>query len=129
MKDMPKCSPFRPHFMAPGPHVEILKDKPISFEEAKSRNNDNLDDDDDEDFTPYKYYPSSKILGKLYSAIDEREIFGRVQQNRLEQSLQQRRASNTARSVLESVWDYVNSRFPLIILDDHLDRARGIRDE
>jgi hypothetical protein len=115
--------------MAPGPHVEILKDKPISFEEAKSRNNDNLDDDGDEDFTPYKYYPSNKILGKLYSAIDEREIFGRVQQHRLEQSLQQRRALNTARSVLESVWDYVNSRFPLTILDDHLDRARGIRDE
>lgn len=109
--------------------MEILKDKPISFEEAKSRNNDNLDDDEDEDFTPYKYYPSNKILGKLYNAIDEREIFGRVQHHRLEQSLQRRTASNTARSVLESVWDYVNSRFPFAMLDDHLARARGIRDE
>jgi len=127
MRELPQYSPYRPHFMAPGPHVEILKDKPISFEDVKATNDNKLNDDDDEDFSPYKYYPSSKILGKLYSAIDEREIFERVQRNRLDQPL--RRAADTAPPVLESVWNYLESRFLLNLWEDYLEQARGIRDE
>jgi hypothetical protein len=129
MNEMPKYSSFRPHFMAPGPHVDILKDKPISFENAQSTNGKDLNEDDEEYFTSYKYYPSDKILGKLYSAIDEREIFQRVQQNRLEQSSRKDKASDPARSVLEGIWDYLAYRYLLIEWGHHLDRARGIRDE
>ncbi len=129
MKEMPKHSPFRPHFMAPGPHVDILKDKPISFEDSNSTNDNKFDEDDDEDFRTYKYYPSNKILGKLFSAIDEREIFRRVQQIRLGQPSHHDRLLYNAKSVLEDVWDYVSSRFTLINWEGHLDRARGIRDE
>jgi hypothetical protein len=114
--------------MAPGPQVDILKDKPISFENVQSKNNTNFDEDD-EDFVAYKYYPSSKILGKLFSAIDEPEIFRRVQQNRLQQSFQKNWASNPTRSVLEGIWNYVEGHYTLINWKDHLDWARGIRDE
>jgi hypothetical protein len=128
MSKMPKYSPYRPHFMAPGPYVDILKDKPISFENSQSTKDNNFDDDD-EDFTEYKYYLSDKILGRLYSAVDEREIFQRVQQNRLEQSWQKHMTSNPARSVLQGIWNYVHQRCQLIVWEDYLDRARGIRNE
>lgn len=130
MKEMPnKYSPFRPHFMAPGPHVNILKDKPISFENAQSTNDTDLSEDDDEDFTSYKYYPSDKILGRLYSAIDEREIFRHIQQNRSEQSPQKNKALDPARSVLEGIWADISYRYHLIEWEHLLDHARGIRDE
>jgi len=125
MNQMPRYSPYRPHFMAPGPHVEILEDKPISFENTRSANDNDLSEDDDEDFVNYKYYPSKKILGKLYSAIDEREIFQGVQ-NRLEKK---NRASDPARSVLKGVWNYLEYRFLSVEWDNHLDQARGIREE
>jgi len=108
--------------MAPGPHADILKDKPISFENDQLTNDNDLNDDG-EDFTTYKYYLSNKILGKLYSAIDEREIFRHVQQNRSEQS------SQKSKSVLEFVWGYLENSYLLINWENHLDRARGIRDE
>ncbi len=62
MNEMPRYSPYRPDFMAPGPHVNILKDKPISFENVQPEDGDI---DEDEDTMVYKYYPSDKILGKL----------------------------------------------------------------
>jgi len=66
--------------MAPGPHVEIMEDRPISFDEAIPSNR-NTGDDDDEDSTGYRYYRSDKLLGKLFDAIDEQEIFQHMQHN------------------------------------------------
>jgi len=116
---------FRPHFMTPGPHVEILKDKPISFDDAPSSEYDDLDED--ENFTKCKYYPTQKILGKLFDAIDEREIFQRVQQTTLENSLHGTKGAPT--SVLKGVWNHVQSQCKVTPWDNHLGRARGIRDE
>jgi hypothetical protein len=125
---MPKYSPCRPHFMAPGPHVEILKDKPISFEDAQSSRAD--DGNDDEGFTRYKYYHSDKILGKLFDAVDERVIFERIQQIRLDNSAYKTNStSHTPNSVLEDIWDHVQYHCQSTMWENHLDRARGIREE
>lgn len=113
--------------MAPGPHVAVQKDKPLSFD-ARPEGDDAHDDDDD--FSPYKFYPSDKILGKLYRSIDEREVFSGVQQQGLSQYANAvKRARHSVSSVLERVWTYVRHRCQEIQWEHHLDRARGIRDE
>jgi hypothetical protein len=123
---MPRYNMFRPDFMAPGPHVHVQNDKPLSFDTPRESNVGQ----DDDDVSAYKYYKSDKILGKLYRAIDEREAFGSVQQEGLSQYMNEadRRRSSVS-SVLESVWAHVQYRCQAIQWEHHLDRARGIRDE
>jgi hypothetical protein len=112
--------------MAPGPYVEIMKDKPISFEEARNPNVG------DEDSTGYKYYPSDKILGKLFDAVDEKEIFQRMRDNSSQHALHtadHRWDRNW--SLLKGVWDHIQECCSSLSVEweCHLDRARGIRDE
>jgi len=129
MTEMPKYSPYRPHFMAPGPHVDILKDKPISFDTTQSTEEKNLNEDNDEDFIAYKYYRSDKILGRLFDAIDEQAIFQGVQRNTFQQSRQSYMAFSASVAILQSIWDHVNTRCLSTNWKVYLDRARGIRDE
>ena len=124
---MPRHNHYRPDFLAPGPHVAVQKDKPLSFD-AQPEDNDGYDDDDD--FSPYRFYQSDKILGKLYRNIDEREVFSGIQQRGLSQcEYEVNRARYSISSVLEAVWTYVQHRCQAIQWEHHLDRARGIRDE
>ena len=106
--------------MAPGPHVKMLEDKPI-FEDPNEKF------DADEEFNVFTYYPSTKILGKLFRAIDERSILGHVRQNK--PGLSSDRTSGLGRSMTTGVWKYVIDCHPEILWRNHLDRARGIRDE
>jgi hypothetical protein len=112
--------------MAPGPHVEIMKDKPISFDDAGTAS------DGDEDSTGYKYYPSDKILGKLFDAVDEKAIFQRMQDNSFQHALHRTdRGWDRNWSLLKGVWGYIRERCSGLRVEwkCHLDRARGIRDE
>ena len=59
---IPKASKAKPDFLAPGPRVLIAKEK-VRLETA--------DLDDDENASPQIWYPSDKILGKLYRSINE----------------------------------------------------------
>jgi hypothetical protein len=121
MEKMPRHSNYRPDFMAPGPHVAVQKDKPLSFDAPPERD-DAYDDDDD--FSPYRFYPSDKILGKLYRNIDEREVFSGVQQQGLSQYANAKnRARHSVSSVLNRVWTYVQHRCQAIQWEHHLDRA------
>jgi hypothetical protein len=129
MKQMPRYSRFRPHFMAPGPYVEIMKEKPISFVGA-GPSNQNTGDDDDEDSTGYRFYRSDKILGRLFDAVDEQELFQRMQHNRYQHALHRLDPGwDRNRSILKSIWNHLRDRCPRVQWDGHLDRARGIRDE
>ncbi len=75
---MPKSVQERSHFMAPGPHVEIIDDKPSLFDNTPALKHNELDDDDD--FAVHHYYYSKKILNRLFDTIDEQEVFQRVLQ-------------------------------------------------
>jgi len=121
MSKTPKYSPWRPDFEAPGPHVRIKKLGGVSFEEAIDREPDEEGDEDD-DFTSYRYYESDKILGKLYRAIDEREIFEQIKQRTMSH------ATESDSMVIEVVWGYVQQRCQLIQWQHHLESARDIRD-
>ncbi len=124
MRDMPRYSPFRPHFMAPGPDVEIIEDKP-NFDEQLS----NQRKADDEEGPPtYQYYRSNKILGKLFDAVDEKQIFAGVKQVTREAST--RSSSHRSDSVLlRVILRDLGNKTKNIDWKVQLISAKGIRDE
>ena len=123
---MPRSNKFRPDFMATGPHAIVQKEKPLNFAD-----DDDSPNDDDEEGFKYKYYESDKILGKLFRAIDEREILSHVQSNLFADVLC---PTEGEPSILRAVWEHIQtvlermkSQIPQWHL--HLSTARGIRDE
>ncbi|KAL4733170.1 RNA dependent RNA polymerase-domain-containing protein [Aspergillus similis] len=72
LEEMPFVNRNRPDFLAPGPLAKIYDRQNIQLEARYVHPYP----DDDIDFSPvHKYYRSEKILGKLYRAIDEHEIW------------------------------------------------------
>jgi hypothetical protein len=122
MSKMPKYTPWRPDFEAPGPHVNILKKDGIEFDPPTDREPDYLGDDDD-DFTGYRYYESNKILGKLYRAIDEREIY-----NEIKQRSKAAESANTA-TLIYAVWTYVEQNCRLIQWEHRKEWAWELREQ
>lgn len=121
MSRIPKYKPWRPDFEAPGPHVEIEKFNGPSFQIVEYEDpNDRMDEDDD--FPHYRYYESDRIIGRLYRAIDEREIFEEIQQ----------RAANVGEdhrsTIIKALWDQILGACKLIQFDHLMDDARGIMD-
>jgi hypothetical protein len=89
--------------MAPGPQTHIYRKSRIGFEQRVSYANYN--DDDDEVERPHRYYKSEKILGKLYRAIDEGNIW--LKHVRCEEATDE-----------TSFWDE--------LIEDHEDRCRAL---
>ncbi|KUJ21239.1 rna-dependent rna polymerase-like protein [Mollisia scopiformis] len=117
MKLMPKVIPVRPDFMAPGPNIKIHKKEGLLIEKD---DNTPIDENDEEDFTPYKYYESTKILGKLFRAIDEHAVFSDLHKYRM--------TSRDSLEILDQVWDYVVRETRLIQWHQHLSEAQEIRE-
>lgn len=105
-----------------GPYALIQKDKPVEFmAKSNSRN-----EDDDEEAPKHKFYESDKILGKLFRAIDEQQVFSSVQNG----SGGETSVSNCeTQSVLKAVWRSVSKQCQHLQWQRHVPRARGIRDE
>ena len=72
---------------------------------------------------PVKYYPSQKVLGKLYRAIDEHKLFMEIQPRRSNDH------HGTIRSQLDAVWSYVRAKTVGFLFDHHLAFARDIKEE
>lgn len=94
----------------------VRKDKSLAFSAPERA------EPDDEDDTPtYRYYESDKILGKLFRAIDEHEIFADVQQSKT------RKAGN---AVLSGILKYIERNCAIhLVKSYYMGRARGIREE
>ena len=122
MTKMPRYDPWRPDFEAPGPYVTIEKKDDIQFEAPPNRDPDYIGDDDD-DFSTYRFYESKKILGKLYRAINEREIFDEVQKR------SQAHASTHTPTLMHAVWKHVQHKAKLIQWEHKKEWARDLRDE
>jgi hypothetical protein len=120
MSQMPFGNKYRPDFEAPGPHVFIEEDG-INFDDPPFEDPMEIEDEDDE-YSTYRYYKSEKILGKLYRAIDEREIFTKIQA-RVEAEGSARRSR-----IIDKVWEYVQKRVVGIQWEYLLDQASDIRD-
>ncbi|CZS94939.1 related to RNA-directed RNA polymerase [Rhynchosporium graminicola] len=120
MSLLPRYNKWRPDFEAPGPHVNIEKQGGLSLEEIDDPDTDDPADEDD-DFSKHRYYESSKVLGKLYRAIDEREIFEHIKRRSLNPDI------SSEATVIDSVWDHVRTKCALFQYSHHLEWARDIR--
>ncbi len=121
MSKMPRFDPWRPDFEAPGPHIKIEKLSGVKFEPPDTRDLDEQGDEDD-DFSTYRYYESNKILGKLYRAIDEREIFQSIKRRAL------MHGTTTTSTVIDDVWTWAQKACRLIEWEYHKEWAETIRD-
>lgn len=123
MKDMPRGSKWHPDFMAPGPHVRIEPARGLCFDEDPFRFlDDEVVADDDEEYIEYRYYESEKVLGILYRAIDEREMFNKIQGDRLP-------SKKAGLSFMDVVWNYVQRQCRLIQYRHKMSWARDIRNK
>lgn len=118
MKQMPKFSPIRPDFMALGHQVKIEKKEGLLLEAASVKTQD--EENDNDDFTPYRYYESDKILGKLYRAINEHKVFSEIKKYRM--------LSGDNATVLPLLWAHVQGKCQQLKWRHHLVWAQGIRD-
>ncbi|KIV93880.1 hypothetical protein PV10_05059 [Exophiala mesophila] len=120
---MPKIPPYRPDFMAFGPHTVIHKDKPVSFSDIPRNDPNPLDDEEEEDDGPqYQFYESTQILGKLFRRIDERDVLQSIQQPKLP-------LIKSRDTVIQAIRNYVVKFCSHIDLTSHVTRAYGIQDE
>ncbi|KAK3321315.1 RNA dependent RNA polymerase-domain-containing protein [Cercophora scortea] len=75
MIELPKCEhpKWRPDFLARGPVVTIHDKSAIEMDQYTHQ--DDEEDEDNEDGPRHKFYRSDKLLGGLYRAIDEENIW------------------------------------------------------
>lgn len=102
--------------MASGPRV-LIREEIFLHSPPASDNDDDIDDSEETMMPKARYYESSKILGKLYRAIDEHKIFLEIQRPVAPpSSIHSFSANKTidARSALDLVWEYIHSRTPLV---------------
>ncbi|GAB7352148.1 hypothetical protein MBLNU459_g2637t1 [Dothideomycetes sp. NU459] len=121
---LPKCKRFRPDFMARSPRA-IIEAGGIG---VLDDDEDEVADDDpvvalDPDHTgPMRYYPSEKVLGHLYRAIDEQRFLADMhRQNRL-------LTDGTENTMMARLWDYVQRNNLLVQWEHHTDLARQIKE-
>lgn len=122
MSKLPRFSNTRPDFQAPGPRVLIKEN--VNLQEDEPDESDENEEVEEISLPRIKYYESRKVLGKLYRAIDEHQVFERIQQySRAPQG------SLTAKqSCLDLVWEYVQKATALIQWEHLLNWAWGIKE-
>ncbi|KAG7285624.1 hypothetical protein NEMBOFW57_010253 [Staphylotrichum longicolle] len=74
LSQLPRCSRWRPDFLARGPSIIIHDKSAITMDQSLAPRDDE-DEDDDEGGPRHSFYASEKILGKLYRAVDEQKIW------------------------------------------------------
>ncbi|KAI9668532.1 MAG: hypothetical protein M1829_005349 [Trizodia sp. TS-e1964] len=115
-KRLPKHDNLRPDFMANGPRIDIVRG--VSFEELSSQQNPYLEGEN----RVSRYYESQKILGVLYRAIDEREIFESIRKTTALS------AARESRGILRPVWEYVLEKAQGIQWANYIEWATGIKE-
>ncbi|KAI0450408.1 RNA dependent RNA polymerase-domain-containing protein [Xylaria acuta] len=68
-----KRTKYRPDFLAPAPPANIIDKTEIQFDAPIAPSTE--EDEDDDTGPRHRFYRSTKILGKLYRAIDEKKIW------------------------------------------------------
>lgn len=98
--------------MASGPRV-LIQDEIFLHSPHSDFDDDNIDDSEETLMPKTRYYESSKVLGKLYRAIDEHKIFLEIHRPSSSTSTSfGAKKTKDARSALELVWEYIHSKTP-----------------
>lgn len=71
-----------------------------------------------------KYYRSEKVLGKLYRAIDEHQLFKEIQRANYAGDL-----SKSQEGQFDAVWKFIQDKAALIQYEHYIDFARNIKAE
>ena len=103
-------------------------DKNVNFEEDSPTPPD--EDDELSEMTSYgppkiRYYPSEKVLGKLYREIDEHNFFEAIQKQARMPSIH----SGKTHSLADAVWSYVRDKTALIQWEHYKTWARDVKDK
>lgn len=97
--------------MASGPRV-LIQDEIFLHSPNSDFDDDNIDDSEETLMPKARYYESSKVLGKLYRAIDEHKIFLEIHRPTSSSTSFGAKKTKDARSALELVWEYIHSKTP-----------------
>lgn len=97
--------------MASGPRV-LIQDEIFLHSPNSSDIDDDIDDSEETLMPKTRYYESSKVLGKLYRAIDEHKIFLEIHRPSSSSTSFGAKKTKDARSALDLVWDYIHSKTP-----------------
>ncbi|KAK3718728.1 hypothetical protein LTR37_004947 [Vermiconidia calcicola] len=125
MKECPKHDRCRPDFMAPSPRVVISNQGHVDVEDEESNDDDPAFEGLDVEKRAIRYYPSNKVLGHLYRAIDEQKFIAKLQQDH------RAFVSNSAptSSLLDKLLEYMKrmaAHYGILYLH-HWELAREIR--
>ncbi|MCJ1227023.1 hypothetical protein MMC12_003678 [Toensbergia leucococca] len=122
IKQIPRQpSNIRPDFQAPGPRLLIEEDIKLVEEDLdRSEARNEIDDILDNDQSQMRYYKSQKALGKLYRAIDEKEFCEQIKTQSL--------SSGNRRSIIDTVWKWVQEQTTLIQWKHLTDLAMDIKE-
>lgn len=114
---------MKPDFQAPGPRV--LMENLISLEDLEDHvDMEEIEELDEYTTPPPKYYRSEKVLGKLYRAIDEQQLFKEIQQSNYTEDL-----SRPQKNQFNAVWKFIRDQAALIQYEHYIDFARNIKAE
>lgn len=71
LRELPRADRFRPDFLAPGPEAHVLDLSAIELDKYI------LEEEEEDSYSSprHRYYRSEKILGRLYRAINEQDIW------------------------------------------------------
>ncbi|KAK3396965.1 RNA dependent RNA polymerase-domain-containing protein [Sordaria brevicollis] len=69
--DLPSAPRYRPDFLSSGPIIELTDKSTVELEREHLKE----DDDDEDDGPRHGFYKSDKVIGKLYRAVDESQIW------------------------------------------------------
>ncbi|KAF4624051.1 hypothetical protein G7Y89_g14126 [Cudoniella acicularis] len=118
--------------MAPGPNVEIVEDKSISFD-SLGPTSPNFPSDgeafpsDGEAFSKYKYYRSNRIPGRLFDAVDEHAVFNQVQNMSMRHSSHKRgRYQDSGIETLEAILLYIDEIIVIFNLVKSLEKTTDL---
>lgn len=119
---MPRHSNVRPDFQAPGPRVLI--DEEITLQDEDKDEFEDKDDIAETSMPRIRYYASKKVLGKLYRAIDEQQIFDQIQR----QSRAPRGSLRATQNALDVIWKYVEKATALIQWHHYEEFAKDVKE-
>ena len=114
---------MKPDFQAPGPRV--LMENLISLENLDERvDTEEIEELDEYTMPAPKYYRSEKVLGKLYRAIDEHQLFEEIQRSNHSEDLSRPKGNQ-----FNAVWKFIQGKTALIQYEHYIGFARNIKAE
>jgi hypothetical protein len=126
MSKCPRVDRFKPDFMAPSPRLLKDIDRKLTLEDDGMKKSDDEDNPEnvfhpDKRAKRTKFYESSKVLGKLYRAINEEEFLDELQKA----PVQDQRGV----SVMQKLWRYIEKHTRGIQWKHLCEWARELKNE